>query len=192
MLPKLYSFLDDIQDKPKIVTEALKYIGLREIPGKQNNEVIMNMARDLGIADIYVNDEMSWCALFICWILWKCGKPLPYLEYELVRAGSFAGFGNTKPQAWGEKVSFSKAALGDIVILSRAGGYHIGILIAISKVGLSKRVHLLGGNQGNSVNISEFDSLKIVSIRRYYSIGAPAGARQYVIDSSGRLQDEVA
>lgn len=60
MLPAQYSFLEQVGALPKLVLSSLNYLGLKEYPGTANNNpVIMNMAKDLGISAIYPNDEMA-------------------------------------------------------------------------------------------------------------------------------------
>ena len=46
---------------PKILVEAVKHIGVKEIVGKQHNPVIMQWAKALGLEKTYTNDEIPWC-----------------------------------------------------------------------------------------------------------------------------------
>ena len=180
MLPDKFKFLDTIGTLPKIVSAGLQYLGLRETPGAKSNPVIMDMARSAGVSDIYTNDAISWCALFILHLLRICAKPI--LDHKgdrwnLLRALFY--------QNWGHAVDIEEAQLGDLVILSREGGGHIGILIAWSKD--KKSVWLLGGNQGDMVSIVEFKKERIKAVRRYYATAAPESAKQYFIDSGGNF-----
>ena len=65
ILPAQIKFLNTIGVLPKMLSSALQYLGVKEIPGAASNPVIMDMARGLGISNIYTNDDTSWCALFI-------------------------------------------------------------------------------------------------------------------------------
>lgn len=179
MLPKKYQFLDKIGTLPKLVNAGLLFLGIKEIPGKANNEDIMKMAEVLGVQSIYKNDDVSWCAVFISYLCKITKKPMPYKSYEILRAASFA--------TWGEAVKITDVQLGDIVVFSRPGGNHVAIAIAISKNidGKIGTVHCLGGNQSNAVTIAEFPVNRVTHVRRFYATQAPASAKQYVIDSSG-------
>jgi len=172
-LPNKFSFLNTLVPLPKLVSAALEYFGLKEIKGEKNNSVIMGMAKDLGIANIYVNDEMSWCALFISFLLKKVGKPLTFSGYELIRASSFS--------QWGNPVLKGQEKLGDILVFSRPGGAHVGIYVAESK----ETFFVLGGNQSDSVSITEISKSRLVAARRFYSIAPPSTVDKYIMDSNG-------
>lgn len=188
MLQTKYKFIDSIGVLPRIVSNALEYIGTHETPGKQSTPEIMRMADHLNIADLYVNDETAWCALFMCYILSTSNKPMPYKGFEILRAMSFAGEGPTHPVAYGKQVAFDDMCLGDIVVLKRLEGGHVGILIAVTKRDNKiTSVHLLGGNQSNAVNVSEMNAQRVHDIRRYYATRKPDSAKQYIMQSSGEM-----
>ncbi|HRQ17687.1 MAG TPA: TIGR02594 family protein [Agriterribacter sp.] len=168
-----YTFLNDIGTLPKMVTEAMKYLGTKEIPGKQSNPVILNMAKELGIGDIYTNDDTAWCALFISYICKKVGKPIPFAGYHFLRAASFS--------KWGKAVGRGNAMLGDILVFTRQGGGHVGLYIAETE----KTFIVLGGNQGNAVSFTEIAKDRLSDVRRYYSIAPPVSAKKYYVNSSG-------
>lgn len=175
-----YQFLETIGTLPKMVDTGLQYLGIKEFVGKQvNNPIIMNMAKQMNVLHIYNNDETAWCSLFIAFVARMVGKPVTFKDYEILRAASWA--------TWGNEVKKEDVQLGDIVVLKRPGGNHVGIAIAISKNADGKigSIHLLGGNQGNSVTIAEMPINRVSNVRRYYSVAAPDSAKQYVIDSSG-------
>jgi hypothetical protein len=89
MLPEKYKWLDTIGELPKMVAAALQYLGIREVKGESNNPAIMDMAKGLGVANIYTNDDMSWCALFINHLIRITGKPAVDTngdKYNLLRA----------------------------------------------------------------------------------------------------------
>jgi uncharacterized protein (TIGR02594 family) len=181
VLPKKYSFLNDIGVLPQIVAATLQYLGVKEYPTKsKNNPVIMGMAKTLDVDDIYVNDEISWCALFMCFIMWLCKKPMKFLKYDILRAASF--------KSWGNEVERGDERLGDVCVFSRPGGNHVAILIAVTKVnGKITTVHVLGGNQSNAVTFSEIAYERMTHCRRFYATAAPASAKQYVIGTNGVL-----
>lgn len=178
MLPEKYNWIETIGPLPKLVAAALNLYGIREVPGIQNNPVIMNMAKTLKIEDIYKNDDTSWCGLFMSYLCTICEKPLPDLKgdkFNYLRAKWFQTFGN--PVKKGEE------RFGDVGVFDRPGGGHVGLLIAQS----TNTWHILGGNQGNSVNIVEIAKTRFITARNFYAIGPPESAKQYILSSSGVL-----
>lgn len=174
MIPDKYNFINTVGTLPKLVTEALKYLGTKELPGtKNNNPVIMNMAKELGIANLYPNDETAWCALFMCYICVKTGKPMPYKGYHILRAKSF--------ETWGNHVTKDQAQLGDVLVFTRSGGGHVGLYIAET----DRTFVVLGGNQSNSVSFTEIEKSRCSGVRRFYATSAPASAKKYLVNSSG-------
>lgn len=173
-----YKFLSNIGTLPVLLSSALQYLGIREIPGKKNNPVIMNMAKQLGIDDIYINDDTSWCGLFMSFLFLITGKPMPNLKgdrYNYLRAAWFIGYGH--PVIRGEEM------LSDVLIFKRPGGHHVGLYIAESK----NTFFVLGGNQSNSVSIDELDKNRLVSARRLYRSGIPDSVKKYFLDTSGKV-----
>lgn len=179
MLPQNAQWLDDIGPLPKLVENALQYLGIREVKGEKNNHVIMDMARGLGVSDIYTNDDIAWCAIFINHLLRISQKPpldTKGDKYNLLRAKSLI--------TWGYSVPIDQAKLGDVVVIDREGGGHVFILLAFTKNG---NLVGIGGNQSNSVSIAEFDKDRVIAVRRYYAIMPPDSVKRYVVDSTGKL-----
>lgn len=177
-LPEKYKWIDDIGMLPKMVAAGLQYLGVKEIPGTASNPVIMDMAKGLGVSDIYTNDDQSWCAVFINYLIRITGKPIdlkPKDRYDLLRALKTAPLFNL--------VSKDDWVFGDIVKIKRPGGGHVFLAIAKTPTGIIG----LGGNQSNMVTFSEFDINRIVEVRRYYSTEMPASCKQYKMSSTGQL-----
>ena len=63
-----------------LLQEAFKYYGIKEVPGKGSNPIILGMAKTLGVDNIYKDDDTAWCALFMCFIL----KNLSYPKLQVV------------------------------------------------------------------------------------------------------------
>ena len=59
-----YVFLKK-ETAPRILVEAYKLIGTKEIIGKDHNPKILQWAKDLGMEKTYTNDEIPWCGLFM-------------------------------------------------------------------------------------------------------------------------------
>lgn len=155
-----YSFLSK-EKAPKILIEALKLRGIKEIPGARHSLQIMKWAEELGLNRVYTSDEIPWCGLFIA-------KVVKDADYEPVKdplwARNWAKFG-TKVE---------EAMLGDILVFQRGSGGHVGIYIAED----STCYHVLGGNQGNEVNISRIEKSRCISINRSpWKIAQPSNVR---------------
>jgi uncharacterized protein (TIGR02594 family) len=179
IFPEKFKWLNDIGPLPKVLSVALQFIGIKEVPGFANNPVIMSMAKELGVADIYTNDDQAWCALFMNYCIKLAGKPVVNTKrnkYNLLRALWLLN--------WGEEVKDGDYRLGDIVVLNRKGGGHDTIFIAYTTTGT---FYGFGGNQANTASFDEFDMDRIAGVRRYYSIGMPESARKYVMDSGGKV-----
>lgn len=159
-----------------MVSEALKHYGLAEFPGtKDNNQTIMDMAKFLGIENLYPNDETAWCALFMCYICVKAGKPMPYKGYHILRAKSF--------ENWGKPVPKNEAMLGDILVFTRSGGGHVGIYVGETED--DRYYYVLGGNQKNQVSIVKIEKSRCSAVRRFYATAAPASSKKYYLTSTG-------
>lgn len=178
MLPPNFTWLEQVGPLPKMVEAAIQYLGIREIPGKGSNPIIIEMAKSLGVDDIYTDDDLSWCALFLNYLIKITGKPPVDIKgdkWNYLRALWLANWGNPVPRG--------QEKCGDVVILKRDGGGHDCLWIAETPNGFIG----LGGNQSNSVRFSEFDSNRIVAVRNYYSITPPDSAKHYKVDSLGNL-----
>lgn len=180
ILPPRFEFLNDIGVLPKLVSTALQYLGVKEFPGSANNPVIMDMAKGLGVDDIYTSDSLqAWCAVFANHCIRVAGKPInlsPDDKYDLLRALKTAdNFPVIPKDEW---------KLGDVIRLKRKGGGHVFFAIAQSE---ANTIWGLGGNQGNEVCFAEFDPKRIESVRRYYSIAPPESAKRYIVTSSGKV-----
>lgn len=172
-LPEKYKWLITIGVLPRMIEHALHFFGIKEIPGSKSNPLIMNMAKELQVQNIYTNDDISWCALFQSYICKIANKPMPYKAYQVLRAASFTN--------WGNKVEKGDEKLGDILVFKRPGGHHVGMYIAES----DKTFFVLGGNQGNSVNIAEIAKGRLIACRRHYAVGPPASVKKYKMTASG-------
>lgn len=178
MLPEKFKWLETIGTLPKLVAAALQYYGIKEIPGAKSNPVIMDMARNLVVSDIYTNDDTSWCGLFINHLIRITGKPPVDTKgdrYNLLRAKWMLN--------WGNPVPAGQEQLGDVLVFNREGGGHVGIFVAES----GSTFFVLGGNQSDSVSITEIAKNRLAGARRYYATQAPQSAKQYVLNSEGKL-----
>lgn len=180
LIPARYDFLNHVGQLPQLFATGLQYIGIKEYPTKANNNpVILDMAKRVGVEKIYTNDEIAWCALFIFFLLIVTGKPLPSVgsdKYNYLRAKTFIG--------WGSSVKKDALMFGDIVVYKRPDGYHVAIFIAYTKQGN----HIIfGANQSNSVTFTEIGQDRWQYGGRYYKTGAPVSVKKYVVDGTGLL-----
>ena len=182
MLPEKYKWIESIGTLPKLLSAMLQYLGVKEIKGSANNPVIMNMAKTLGIDDIYTSDDKQpWCALLMNFLIFITGKPRMNLKkdkYNLLRALYLMNYG--------EAVAPGDERLGDIGVLKREGGGHTFILIAKAN-SLDGNPIGIGGNQGDKIGFDEFDKDRIEGYRRFYATGIPESCKQYVMSTDGTL-----
>ena len=142
---------------------ASRYIGVTERSGLVDDHPFI-LAWLQQCDRSIVDDEIPWCAAFAHHIAWLLDLP---------RSRSLAA------RSWlsvGRVVESDLAAIGfDVVILKRGSGLqpgpevvkapgHVGYFSGWSQDRL--QVLVLGGNQGNSVNISLFPAANVLGIRR--------------------------
>ncbi len=130
---------------------ALKEYGTREITGIKNNPRILQFSKEIGAGWVQ-NDETPWCAIFMQWCLKQANKPFSYMA----NARYFINYGTHT----------ETPEVGDIVVLWRGSKQstngHVGFFITQTE----KLVYILGGNQGNSVNITAFDKSQVLDYRK--------------------------
>jgi uncharacterized protein (TIGR02594 family) len=173
MLPIKYGFLGTIGTLPKMITEGIKLLGIKEIKGSNDSPEIMAMAKELGIASIYDHDEIAWCSMAMSLIATRAGKPMPFKSYDILRALKWAEWGNP----------IAEPQLGDVLVFKRDGGGHVGMYIAES----GSTYFVMGGNQGDSYSITEIAKNRLYTARRFYATAPPASVKKYIIDSSGNI-----
>lgn len=163
-----YDFLKD-EKSPRILVEAVKHIGVKEIVGSKHNQVILDWAKELGLERTYTNDEIPWCGLFIAYCAKSAGvevvkKPLWALSWS----------------NYGTKVE--EPMLGDILTFKRDGGGHVGIYVGEDK----DCYHVLGGNQGNAVSVTRIVKSRLYQARRTaWKVAQPSNVRKIQLSSKG-------
>lgn len=160
------------ETSPQILVQGLKLVGTKEIIGIKNNETIMNWAKELGIGNTYVNDEIPWCGLFMAYACKRAGLTLPFTATESLWALNWNKFGTKQV----------KAMLGDVLTFKRNGGGHVGIYVGEDAV----CYHVLGGNQSNMVSITRIEKSRCAGIRRTpWKIAQPANVRPISVSAGG-------
>lgn len=131
------------------------FIGTKEVKGSQHNPIIVGFAKSVGHSWVQ-DDETPWCAAFVGAVLRTAG----FKSTRSLAARSY--------EKWGVGVPIEKALRGDVVVLTRgnpsSGKGHVGFLSHFDDN--YDTVYLLGGNQGDQVQVSPYDPGRIVAIRR--------------------------
>lgn len=158
--------LADNDGHPKMVQEAVRLYGTHEGDGRHNNPVIMAWVNEIaalpGQAGVreYVNDHrQAWCGLFMAHCAHVAGYDVPH---EPLWALNWRTFGVESP----------RASLGDVLVFRRrdrngqlAG--HVGLYVGEDE----NMYHVLGGNEGDLVNIvGEPKGLKVAIRRPRYHV----------------------
>jgi uncharacterized protein (TIGR02594 family) len=156
---------------PKVLVEALKLYGTKEIVGRQHNPVIMQWSKELDLEQIYISDEIPWCGLMVAIIVKRAG-------YDVVnnplRARNWLDFGKVKTQA----------ELFDVLVFERGTGGHVGFYVGEDK----NCYHVFGGNQNNSTNVTRILKRRCIGIRECpWKIGKPSNIRQIQIDYKSKI-----
>lgn len=129
---------------------ALQEFGIKAIIGAIHSPDVLKFFSDIG-APWVKDDETAWCAAFVNWCLKNAGMKFS----AALNARSFLAYG----------VATETPKLGDIVVLwriNRDGPYgHVGFFIKQTH----DLVYMLGGNQGNSVNITAYDKNFLLGFR---------------------------
>ncbi|SNR92856.1 TIGR02594 family protein [Hymenobacter mucosus] len=167
-LPSKYVWLLR-EGAPKILVEALKLYGTREIVGAQHSPEILAWARKLGMSRDYTMDETPWCGLFMA----VCAANAGYTPARIaLRAKDWLN--------WGRPVG--QPMLGDAIIYTRVGGGHVGLYVGED----TTHYHTLGGNQGNAVCIARLPKSAAVGFRRSpFQVGQPPNVRRIFLQSTG-------
>lgn len=167
-MKKLTDFIKSV-NAPKIIVEARKYLGVAEIKGRVHSATIMKWAQDLGLKNIYTEDEIPWCGLFVAKVVKQAG-------YEPVKdplwAQNWAKFGNKA----------DKPSLGDILVFKRNGGGHVGIYAAED----AGTYYVLGGNQSDMVSVTRIEKSRCIAVRRCpWKVAQPAEVKPVRYEGTG-------
>ena len=169
---------------PAIVREAFKLYGLKEIQGANHSEEILDMAAALGgvIEKFYTSDEIPWCGLAVSYWIKQAGFDPPK-DYSQVRARDFVSWGNPA----------SRPSFGDVLVFWRGSPAgrdgHVGLYIAEDK----ESFYVLGGNQGNEVNIARMLKTRLLSARRCpWRVSQPAGVKPFLLNAGGAFSENEA
>jgi uncharacterized protein (TIGR02594 family) len=136
--------------EPAWLVEARKHIGERESKGPRHNSLILGWWRAIkrgGIKD----DETPWCAAFVGGCLEAVG--LRSSRFESARSYL----------EWG--VRLEDPEVGAIVVFGRPGGGHLGHVGFVTGRDPAGNLLVLGGNQGDAVNVAAFPRSRVLGYR---------------------------
>jgi uncharacterized protein (TIGR02594 family) len=123
-------------------------LGVDEIPGPEDNPRIVGYHQTTTLAA--EDDETPWCSSFVNWCVQQTGLQ----GTKSASARSWLGWGRELPAP----------QRGCIVVLSRGSHAQQGH-VGFYHEDAGERILVLGGNQGNRVNISSFLKSRVLSYR---------------------------
>lgn len=180
-LPKKYVYLQDLV-LPWVIEQGLKEYGTWEWGKAENNPKILGWADEVAAAapsnynkwvgSWYDKDSIPWCGLYAAVIALRAKKEIPN---NYLRAMAWANFG--------KGIDEDNAGLGDVLVFYRNGGGHVGFYVGEDKT----HYHILGGNQGDQVNIRRIAKSRIYSVNRPIYNNQPASVKKYWLSADGKV-----
>lgn len=173
-----YAWLPAVVAKgPRIVQEAFALVGVKETPGVADNPVILQWAKELGLA-VYTHDSIPWCGLFMALVVRRAGVgpaptagPLWALAWENYGVAATPG-----------------PCFGDVLVFKRTGGGHVGLYVGEDLLAY----HVLGGNQNDQVGIVRVSKLRLHEARRPKYQTCPQGVERVLVGMTGDLSQNEA
>jgi uncharacterized protein (TIGR02594 family) len=166
-IPEKYKWIEK-EPAPKVLIEAVKLHGTREISGTADNPEILKWSRELNLKN-YIHDSIAWCGLFVALCVKRAG-------YEVVKeplwAHNWVNFG----------IAVSIPMLGDVLVFKRTSGGHVGFYVGED----TECYHVFGGNQSDQVSITRIEKSRLVAARRSpFKISQPQNIRVIHLASDG-------
>ncbi len=164
---------------------AREYIGQKEINGTKHNPIIVQLwklafeATKQPMPAVFTNDETPWCGGFVGGVLAKAG-----LAHHIPKSFAMA-------RAWANTgTKLNNPAYGCVVVFWRdspkSASGHVGFVVGRDKAG---NLMVLGGNQGDAVNIKPFSKSRVLAYRWCGTQNLPNVSRFAlpVLTSDGRV-----
>lgn len=134
---------------------ALAELGVAEVQGQEHNprilEYLATTTLDRALAE---QDETAWCSAFANWCVEKAGVK-----------GTDSAWARSWLQ-WGrEPRPLEEVPVGAILIFSRGDGGHVGFWAGPGENHRPDIIRVLGGNQGNKVQVSSYPASRLLGIR---------------------------
>lgn len=130
-------------NEPVWIAEARRHIGEAEIPGPAENPWIVSLWQKIKRGGIKT-ESVPWCAAFVG----ACLETVGLTSSRFESAASYL--------QWGVKLD--TAEVGCIAVFERVGGGHVGFVIGRDLAG---NLMVLGGNQGDAVNIRAISTQRV-------------------------------
>ena len=134
--------------EPSWLKIARSYEGLKEIPGPRHNQTIIRWLGKLNAW--WSDDETPWCGVFVAHCMQESWLPFPKFY---MRAKAWSDYGSLLRR--------DRLAPGAILVFDRAGGGHVGFYVGED----AGHYFVLGGNQGNAVNVMKLGKSRLVASR---------------------------
>lgn len=180
-LPSNFQWVEPIATK--MIQEAIKIYGIKEIKGAANNPEIMKAAKELYIDDIYTSDDkQAWCAVIHNALAVRAGKKIKFTDrYDYLRAAGGLKLGVTISKDDWEVISLKMAMFGDTLIFKRPGGHHEAIYIGES----STHFYVFGGNQNDQYGFTRMAKERLIGVRRPRYKNIPLSVKKYYLSDTG-------
>lgn len=141
LLARARTFLDD---------------NIKEVVGKSSHPQILEWIKRTEKHDptdlTWDDSTYAWCGVFVGNMCLDLGwHPPDYMQ----RASNW--------RHWESMVLFRDKKPGDVVVMTRDGGFHVTIL---ERVVDKHFIDCLGGNQSNKLNIQRYNMDRVIAIRR--------------------------
>jgi len=141
------------EDNPVWLIKALILDGgIKEKPGPEHNEWIIEALRYSGVSGDLLADETSWCASAMNYILKDCG---------------IMGTGSARAESYLEWGASVKPRKGGIAVFRSDKGYHVAILVEpnVHELRSGNFYKCIGGNQGDAYKISWQPASDLLDVR---------------------------
>lgn len=174
-----------MQNELNWIKTARNYIGQTEIKGVKHNPIVLELwasafkAKNQAVPTVFKNDETAWCGGFVGGVLAKSGLGQHIPDgFPMARSWLNAG------------TKLNNPAYGCIVVFWRGSpkspSGHVGFVVGRDTAG---NLMVLGGNQGDAVNIEPFAVSRVLGYRWCGTQSLPNTSRFAlpVLASSGKV-----
>jgi uncharacterized protein (TIGR02594 family) len=164
-----------VPDEPVWLRRARMEIGVSEIAGRKHSARVLSYWELAKLP--FRDDETPWCAGFV-------GAMLEDVGIRSTRSGMARSY-----ETWGQPCGAIPGAITVFWRGSRSSGTgHVGFLTGNDQYG---NLMILGGNQGDAVNIKPFSPNRLVGFRWPAAVPLASGDLQ-TTDSSGQVSQNEA
>lgn len=165
-------------EDPPHLKVAFSKLGLKEVPGTDDNPLIVGMFARIGRADI-LDDETSWCAGFVGWCLVEAGIPSSALPPKAGRllARSYLAFGRR----------LDAPLRGAIVVFARGNSSwqgHVAFFLRFVPIDGRRYAEVIGGNQSDAVTIARYPADRVLGFRWPDGVPLPRSATAAIVPSA--------